>query len=287
MTDRFFLNVVEGDDDTVDSRYVFNRSEYMKNLCKEDVKCVVLSTFGFDVESSRQEISCLLGPDSTIPTLIVHGDRRRAVHEASLFRKANSVKASARESQGMDAQNTSGKNHFQNANSVSSEQEEDIPPMKCSLNHSQITLPESVRIERILPQWHPVDHASSLDSSSKPGCSNRTTSSLCVATAHMNSTCSSSSSSSSSNNSKSDNNYKNNNSSSNSSRSNTNDSSNISNNANSGNNNDKNSSNSIPIVPQCVRNADHSDRVGGCVMGVHHSKYILTFTSLGIHVLIR
>jgi hypothetical protein len=268
MTDRFFLNAVEGDDDAIDSRYVLNRSEYVRNLCKEDIKCVVLSTYGFNVESSRLEISGLLGPDSKIPTLIVHGDRKRALLTASLLRKANLEKANSRESHGMDAQDTCGENHSQDANSISMKQEAHLSPTKCYRDHSQnrtenvgtLSLPESVRIERILPQWlYPVDHASSLDSGSKPTCSYRTSSSLWNTTAPKNSACSSSSGSSGSNN--------NNNSDSSS--------------------NDRNPSHSVPIVPQCVQNASYSDRLGGHVMGVHHPKYILTFTSLGIHVLIR
>ena len=265
MADRFFLNAVEGDDGTTDSRYVFNRSEYMKNLCKDDVKCVVLSTYGFNVDSSRLEISGLLGPDSKIPTLIVHGDRRRALLTASLLSKANSEKSCAREANGMDEQDTVQKYCFRDANSVSIKQEAHLSPKKCSPDHSQasaektdtLNLPENVRIERILPQWlYPADHASSFDSCSKLS-SSYTSSSLCDATANANSSCSSSSGNI------------------------------IRKNSSSGNKNNMNSSHSVPIAPQCASNTSYSDRLGGHVMGVHHPKYILTFTSLGIHVLIR
>jgi hypothetical protein len=86
MSDRFFLNSVIGSE--CNSGYLFDRSLYIRKILSDEfVQCAILSTYGFNIAHSQNELADLLGIDSKIPCLILHGDKRRVVGETSLLRK--------------------------------------------------------------------------------------------------------------------------------------------------------------------------------------------------------
>ena len=87
MSDRFFLNVVNSVTDSDNAKFLLDRSHYMLGLTEQDVLCVIMSSFGLNVESSQSEFLNLLGAESKVPTLIIHGDKRKSLAAASLLRK--------------------------------------------------------------------------------------------------------------------------------------------------------------------------------------------------------
>ena len=87
MSDRFFLNVVNSVTDSDNAKFLLDRSHYMQSLTQHDVLCVIMSSFGLNVESSQSEFLNLLGAESKVPTLIIHGDKRKSLAAASLLRK--------------------------------------------------------------------------------------------------------------------------------------------------------------------------------------------------------
>jgi hypothetical protein len=88
MSDRFFLNKVGKDDSSCNSEYLFDRSSYIREiLATELIQCAILSTYGFNIAHSQNELADLLGIDSKVPCLILHGDKRKVVGETSLLRK--------------------------------------------------------------------------------------------------------------------------------------------------------------------------------------------------------
>ena len=263
MSDRFFLNSVESLKGRDHSVYIFDRHQYMQNLLKEDVKCVILSTFGFNVRSSQSEISDLLGPGSTVPTLIIHGDKRKVLAEASILRRERSKRrcdrsrASRKTDTVGDVYHTATIKVEDSASSIKLEMRDALELQKKSIGRGTsaaedsgdsklpreksktdidrdytlqevlLTYPDSVCIERVRSQWSPPQILLGI-----PG-------------------------------------------------SNTFD----------GN---KSSSNFHSTRENCGITESQADptiksisTMGGKTLGVHHAKYILTFTSKGIHVLIR
>lgn len=85
MSDRFFLNSIGSDRI---SEYLFDRSQFIQKILTEELcQCAILSTYGFNVEHSQKELANLIGIDSKVPTLILHGDKGKILNETSLLRK--------------------------------------------------------------------------------------------------------------------------------------------------------------------------------------------------------
>ena len=315
MSDTFFLNTAVQSTVLNNSEYVFDRSEYVKKLLSEEVKCIILSTYSFNIESTRLELPGLFGLESKLPTLVLHGDRRKLVAEACCALEMNrqlkriQLETKKESLRNFPTQHVSVKGEWTDSGKTRSSMpksettlSDDILQISVSdqleghiRNKDIIDYSYNVQIERVLPQWLFQDEKSSTE----------------------NVTYSSSSSSSSSKNS-------------------------ISRNSNNSIGRKSNFSNAYGIpdflkdtdlnadqnsklqefdekishlgstpsqmntemrsdVEECSdRNVPQNNpqkvprtvpnkrgRIGGYVMGVHHPKYILAFTAKGLHVVIR
>ena len=257
MSDRFYLNSIESLKKRDYSIYLFNRQQYMQRLLQEDVKCVILSTYGLNVRSSQLEISDLLGPGSIVPTLIIHGDNRKVLAEATVLRKERSNKkhtvGNLCHTATIKVENSAFSIKLEKEDAVEFQKKcigkatsaaEDSNNLKLAREKSQIdidkdytlqeallTYPDSVCIERVRSQWSPPEILPDMPDS----------------------------------------------------------------NTFSGNSSSRNFyTTREPVVDDCCTKGSeafptikNASAVGGKTLGVHHAKYILTFTSKGIHVLIR
>lgn len=270
MSDRFFLNSVEGLTDRGQSVYLFNRRQYMQNLLQEDVKCVIMSTYGFNVQSTQLEISDLLGSGSMIPTLIIHGDNRKLLAKASILRKERARASCSRRSESYKKHKVSDascgilfkvegsaesinvekidvsevRNSIRNSGSRPSASSVDnsgtslLPLAKShpggdirdTLQETVLNFPDNVFIERVRSQWSRPE-----TSPKKVGLDTYNGNSSRNNVLHTEGP-------------PSDNNYK----------------------------------------KSIQKSQDlNQGTIGGTTLGVHHAKYILTFTNKGVHVLIR
>ena len=103
---------------------LFSRSEYINRICgstTDKVQCVIFSTYGLTVSTLHDEFPLLFSKTSTIRTLIIHGDKREKVNDASFCRKKGI---------------------------------QPPPPLSSSRTLlSILQLPSSVYFERVQPQW--------------------------------------------------------------------------------------------------------------------------------------
>ena len=103
---------------------LFSRSEYINRICGstiDKVQCVIFSTYGLTVSTLHDEFPLLFSETSTIRTLILHGDKREKVNDASYCRKKGIR-----------------------------------PPPPLSTSRTLVSilqLPSSVYFERVQPQW--------------------------------------------------------------------------------------------------------------------------------------
>ena len=67
---------------------LFNRKQYVTEIIEnETVLCVLVSTYGLDEMNFIQEIPCLLGPSSTVPTLIMYGKKVSSTSKRRFVRR--------------------------------------------------------------------------------------------------------------------------------------------------------------------------------------------------------
>ena len=103
---------------------LFSRSEYINRICgstTDKVQCVIFSTYGLTVSTLHDEFPILFSETSTIRTLIIHGDKREKVNDASFCRKKGI---------------------------------QPPPPLSSSRTLlSILQLPSTVYFERVQPQW--------------------------------------------------------------------------------------------------------------------------------------
>lgn len=82
----FCLNFSRNISSSTDTSFI-DVTQYLKNIVKQQiVKAVIISTFSLDLVYAQSAFPELLGYDSKIPTLIVHGDKR-----CSLKRRINPI----------------------------------------------------------------------------------------------------------------------------------------------------------------------------------------------------
>ena len=246
MSDRFYLNSVGSSSETENPNYVLHRCQYMKKILEEDVKCIILSTYGLNTESALSELHDLLNEESKVPTLILHGDKGKALNVASNARRRlrlnkNPIKLEDRIGQSIEnfsdtkvkVEDIHQTKRFSSAMRSSCNSElSSSRSMEYSARRDFKEYSNHVRIERVAPQWlYPKDR-SNLGSSQDAHSSSSTSDLQCVRKCPIKS--------------------------------------------------------EIVSAPQKIPNVPKSnDRFGGHVAGVHHPKYILAFTSKGVHVHIR
>ena len=246
MSDRFYLNSVGRFSDVGNPNYVLHRGQYMKKILEEDVKCIILSTYGLNTESALSELHDLLNEKSKVPTLILHGDKGKALNVASNARRCLRLKKSHIL---LENQIGHGIEHFGDtkvkvedihhakrfSNAMRSPNDIESSP-SCSVEYSARRdfkeYSDHVRIERVAPQWLYPENRSNLGSSANAHSNNSTSDLQFVKCSPIKSEFA-------------------------------------------------RTPLRIPNVPQS------SDRFGGNIAGVHHPKYILAFTSKGVHVHVR
>ena len=246
LSDRFYLNSVGCYSETENPNYVLHRGHYMQKILEEDVKCIILSTYGLNIDSALSELHGLLNEKSKVPTLIIHGDKGKALNVASNARRRLRLKKSCIKSE--DQTNDADKlvaeakiksednDHTRrSSNAMRSFYDSELSPNRPSEVSGRRDFSEysnHVCIERVAPQWLYPHDRSNLNSPVNANSRNSTS--------------------------------------------------------------DVHLETSNPIKSE-IRSSPHkilkrpksNDRFGGHVAGVHHPKFILAFTSKGVHVLIR
>eukprot|EP01041_Mallomonas_annulata_P014718 gene14718-31290_t len=95
--DSFFLNDTSLPSSTneqqISSSWMnFNRSKFVKNICKhEHVKLVIISTYVLDLKILQKEMPELFSHSAVIPTMILHGDKRLIISSRNNINNPNLI----------------------------------------------------------------------------------------------------------------------------------------------------------------------------------------------------
>ena len=247
MPDRFYLNSIGRHSDieteTDSPNYVLHRGHYMQKILEEDVKCIILSTYGLNADSALSELHCLLNKKPKVPTLIIHGDKRKALNDASNARRRCRFNKRCIRSEdqtdditklvaGTEIKGNSVDDNKRFSNAMRSSDDSEVSPptstkvsARCDFNEYS----NHVHIKRVEPSWLYPQNRSNVNPPLKTPSSSSTSDVQFVM---------------------------------------------------------KNSIIKPGIMGSPKKRNDRNDSFGGYVAGVHHPKYVLAFTSKGVHILI-
>lgn len=247
IPDRFYLNSVGCYSETDNSSYVLHRGHYMQKILEDDVKCIILSTYGLNTDSALSELYCLLNKESKVPTLIIHGDKGKALNGASNARRRLRINKSCIKSgdqadygeklvveTNFEQNGSNNARRFTNA-MISSNDGELSPnrPVEVSARRDFNEYSNHVHIERVAPQWlYSKDRSHIITSGNAHSSSSPSDHQFVTKSSPIKSEIKGS-------------------------------------------------------PKKILKSPKSSDRFGGHVAGVHHPKYVLAFTNKGVHVLIR
>ena len=247
IPDRFYLNSVGCYSETDNSSYVLHRGHYMQKILEDDVKCIILSTYGLNTDSALSELECLLNKESRVPTLIIHGDKGKALNVASNARRRLRINKSCIKSEDQadyveklvaetNLQQNGSNNARRFTNAMRSSNDGELSPnrpVEVSSRRDFNEYSNHLHIERVAPKWlYPKDRSQVGTSGNSHSSSSPSDHQLVMESSPIKS--------------------------------------------------------EIKGSPKKISNSPKSShRFGGHIAGVHHPKYVLVFTSKGVHVLIR